>query len=146
MAGPSAERCPQSALVDPEPVVHHAVDDDDGNVLGPLGGQRLVAADVLLDPADAELPGDPCDLAAGVRTEMTARLGEDPNAGLGGHADRSFPFATFPVTEWGSSATTSTDVGHLNRASRAAAYSTTESWLSSAPARGTTRARTVSPV
>src|SRR4051812_15775680 len=127
--------------------MHLTVDEHDRDVLAPLRGQLVVTGDVLLVPSDAERCGDPRDGKAGVRTEMTAGLCQHDDAvGHGHDASRSFPFATLPVTECGSSSTNSTDVGHLNLASRAAAWSMTSRAVSDVPSRATTRALTVSPV
>src|SRR5581483_668484 len=107
-----------------EPVVHLAVDDHDGHVLRPLREQLRVLGDVLLAPTDAEVRGDARDRSACVLAQVAPGLAQHHHTNRRlGHSWRSLPFATLPVCECGSSVTISTDVGHLKRASRVAAYS-----------------------
>src|SRR3954449_12859148 len=143
--GVRAEGGAEAVLPHPEPVVHLAVDEHHRHVLGPSLEQCPVTRDVGGVPADAELGGDARHLSARVVAQVAAGLGQYLHP-IHAHAPRSWPFATLPVTECGSSSTISTEVGHLNRASRPAACSMTDSGVGLVPGFGTTRARTVSPV
>src|SRR5438270_6594870 len=131
-----------------EPVVHFTVDQDDRDVLRPPRHQVAVVADVLPGPLDPERGTHGRHNLDGVRAQVAAGLEvDDDPRGLATHAlSRSRPLATFPIAECGSSTTISTDVGHLNRASRRAAYSMMSSAVGVASATGTTNAFTVSPV
>src|SRR3954471_740214 len=129
------------------------VDEDDRDVLRPSRHELRVGGDVVLDPVDSDVARDARDDCACIRTQVTAGPGQDDDScrrpvGHNGVSvdSRSRPLATLPVTECGSSSTNSTDVGHLNLARRAAAWSMTSRAVSEVPSRTTTRALTVSPV
>src|SRR6266511_252322 len=143
----AGERLPEPGRVDPPEVVLLTVDEGDRDLLAVQPEQLRVAGDVDLGPADAELLADRVDDLRGVLAQMAAGLGVhgDPRRA---HrpASRNRPLATFPVTECGSWSTTAISAGHLNLASRDAAYDRTAATSIVSPGRGTTKALTASPV
>ena len=73
-ASTTAEGGPQSLLVDPPEGVLLPVDQHHRDLLGILGGQRLIVEDGKLQPADPGVLGHSFDHGPGVLTQMTAGL------------------------------------------------------------------------
>src|SRR5215207_719857 len=150
----------QAVLADPPEVVRLPVHQGDRDLLPVALVQVRVVQDAALLEALPQLGGHPGDDLAGVVAEVAAGLADQQHpgrrrpavwfgpAGRSGHssASRSRPLATLPVTECGSSSTTSTVLGRLKRASRVAAWASTSSAVRVLPSTGTTNACTASPV